>query len=608
MHVLIAMHDAPRAAALLDHIDQLIRSLDVATADAADQLAVVDPRNTASATNLVHYLALRHHDLRQLQMELSQLGLSSLGRSEGRVRYSLEQVRARLRETCVASGVEIAELPVRDGTTTPARAEELLHHNARTLFGPKPSPRHVYIMVTLPVARDVTPTWVREVLEAGANCFRINTAHDDATGWRRAIATIRATAATVDREVRILVDLEGPKLRTLALGPGMHVHKLRPPKDALGAVAGALAVQLSDEASPTAIPIPQAQLERLELGDELRFHDARGKKRRVIVSRIEDGQIEGLVQETTYLTDHTVLSLRRGNREIARFNPGKLPRVETSVGIGIDDQFWLVGDPADHEARESRGFLEVGMSLPELLASIEIGHRVFVDDGKLEAVAVETAPGRVLLRVVRTPSGRFRIRGEMGINLPDTPTLDALAAISDKDRDSLALALDLADMVGLSFVRAAADVRAIRESLARSPRHVGLVLKIETSAGFRHLGDLLLEALRYHPVAVMIARGDLAVEVGFERLAELQEEILWLCEAGHVPVIWATQVLENLAKTGLPSRGEITDAAMSVRAECVMLNKGEYISRAVHTLDSILQRMESHQYKKMALYRELMFR
>jgi pyruvate kinase len=103
----------------------------------------------------------------------------------------------------------------------------------------------------------------------------------------------------------------------------------------------------------------------------------------------------------------------------------------------------------------------------------------------------------------------------------------------------------------------------------------------------------------------MIARGDLAVECGFERMAEIQEEILWICEAAHCPVIWATQVLENLAKEGIPSRAEITDAAMGHRAEAVMLNKGPHIVRAVQTLDDILQRMEAHQSKKQSMMREL---
>ena len=103
----------------------------------------------------------------------------------------------------------------------------------------------------------------------------------------------------------------------------------------------------------------------------------------------------------------------------------------------------------------------------------------------------------------------------------------------------------------------------------------------------------------------MIARGDLAVEAGFERLAELQEEILWLCQAAHLPVVWATQVLDSLAKEGLPTRAEVTDAAMSERAECVMLNKGPFVVEAVRTLDDILGRMESHQHKKTPTLRAL---
>ena len=95
------------------------------------------------------------------------------------------------------------------------------------------------------------------------------------------------------------------------------------------------------------------------------------------------------------------------------------------------------------------------------------------------------------------------------------------------------------------------------------------MLKIETQSGFEHLPRLLLAGMRHFPVGVMIARGDLAVECGYERLAEVQEEMLWMCEAAHLPVIWATQVLDQLARSGQPSRAEITDAAMAERAECV---------------------------------------
>jgi pyruvate kinase len=103
----------------------------------------------------------------------------------------------------------------------------------------------------------------------------------------------------------------------------------------------------------------------------------------------------------------------------------------------------------------------------------------------------------------------------------------------------------------------------------------------------------------------MIARGDLAIELGYERLAEIQEELLWLCEAGHVPVVWATQVLESLLKRGVPSRAEMTDAAMAMRAECVMLNKGPYLTEAIALLDNVEDRMQGHQNKKRAMLRAL---
>jgi len=120
-----------------------------------------------------------------------------------------------------------------------------------------------------------------------------------------------------------------------------------------------------------------------------------------------------------------------------------------------------------------------------------------------------------------------------------------------------------------------------------------------------NLPEMLLGMADHHAFGVMIARGDLMVEIGGERMAELQEEILWLCEAAHVPVIWATQVLETLAKKGVLSRPEITDAAASARADCVMLNKGPHVTRAVALLADILRRMAGHQNKKSPQLRAL---
>ncbi|MBK9334453.1 MAG: pyruvate kinase, partial [Ignavibacteria bacterium] len=87
-----------------------------------------------------------------------------------------------------------------------------------------------------------------------------------------------------------------------------------------------------------------------------------------------------------------------------------------------------------------------------------------------------------------------------------------------------------------------------------------IILKIETTEAVNNLPSLLIQGMKDKYFGVMIARGDLAVEIGFERMSEIQEEILWICEAAHIPVIWATQVLDSLNKSGIATRSEVTDA------------------------------------------------
>jgi len=197
-----------------------------------------------------------------------------------------------------------------------------------------------------------------------------------------------------------------------------------------------------------------------------------------------------------------------------------------------------------------------------------------------------------------------KLRSDKGINLPDTQL--RTPSLTTDDHANLPFIARHADLVGYSFVRKPSDVEQLQEELRRLGREdMGIILKIETKETFDNLPEIFLTAMRSPHVGVMIARGDLAVEIGFERIAEVQEELLWLCEAAHLPGIWATQVLEKLAKKGQASRAEITDAAMSGRAECVMLNKGPYIVKAVDTLADILTRMQAHQVKRKASLRPL---
>ena len=233
-----------------------------------------------------------------------------------------------------------------------------------------------------------------------------------------------------------------------------------------------------------------------------------------------------------------------------------------------------------------------------------MGERIWFDDGKIGGVIRRIASGWLEVEITQAKDAGAKLTGDKGINLPDS-TLD-LPALTNKDLEDLNAVARDADMVGLSFVHKAADVVALREHLDQLGRpDIGIVLKIETMTGFQNLPELMLAAMTGRSAGVMIARGDLAVECGYERLAEVQEEILWCAEAAHMPVIWATQVLDSLAKTGTPSRAEVSDAAMGVRAECVMLNKGPYITQAMQLLDGILRRMVNHQDKKRTLLRAL---
>jgi pyruvate kinase len=246
----------------------------------------------------------------------------------------------------------------------------------------------------------------------------------------------------------------------------------------------------------------------------------------------------------------------------------------------------------------------VGVTLSEVFEDVRPGEAVWFDDGKIGGIVRTVVAKQICVEITHAPVKGATLAAEKGINLPDTAL--RLPALTAHDIESLGFIARHANLVAYSFVHRAQDIDQLQQRLADlHAEHLGIVLKIETRRAFTELPKLLLACMRAGRFGVMIARGDLAVECGFERMAEVQEEILWICEAAHTPVIWATQVLESLAKTGRPSRAEVTDAAMSERAECVMLNKGPYIREAVRTLDDILRRMQAHQTKKRALLRPL---
>jgi pyruvate kinase len=281
------------------------------------------------------------------------------------------------------------------------------------------------------------------------------------------------------------------------------------------------------------------------------------------------------------------------------------PDHEERMGVGDP----LVITPPGGLDRVERGEVRFAAecTLPEAVSRAAVGQRLFVDDGKLGARIERIEPWGLVARAFIVSGKGLRLKSEEGLNFPDTDL--GIFPLTGKDYADLNFAAAHADGVGFSFVQSASDVSMLQEALReRRPndwRSLSLVLKIETPKAVSNLPEIIVQAAGQQPTAVMIARGDLAVEMGFARLAEMQEEILWIGEAAHVPVIWATQVLEHLIKTGTPSRGEVTDAAMAARAECVMLNKGPYLFEAIAELDILLARMEAHQHKKTPKLRAL---
>lgn len=435
-----------------------------------------------SAQNLACYLSLRRADLRQVQPGLRAFGLSTLGRCEAHVLASLDAVLASL-----------ARLAGLAGSSHPPRAafsagRAALKRRQLRVFGGDPEGPHTRIMVTLPGEAADQPDLVRDLISKGADCIRINCAHDNALAWSAMIAHTRAAGLALGRDVKVAMDLPGPKIRISA-------------------------VYAPDKA------------------------------------RLFEGDLFAIVIE-----------------------PARAPRCP-----------------------------EITLSHATLLDHLKPGVQVSIDDGKLAARVEARDDGRAVLVVTRARQKGFRLKPEKGVNLPGAD-LD-IPALTREDIAHLDFVAANADIIGYSFVQTPGDIRGLATELKKrvSGRPMpALMLKIETALAVRNLPRLIVQGGAVMPVTVMIARGDLAVEIGLERLSEVQEEILWLCEAAHVPVVWATQVLENLVKEGMATRAETTDAAMAQRAECVMLNKGPHLVEAVGFLDDILRRMDRHQSKKSA--------
>jgi len=595
-------------------LDTLITGLDTLLADLAqagrEHCGVIDAVaevHRRGAVNLVHYATLRRHDRRELQNDLMDIGVTSLSTSEANVQakvHAARNVLAALRGDHGPWDLAGINEAIDDG-------DRILDANAHALFGPMRPGRPTRIMVTLPSEAADDPDLVAGFVAAGMDVARINCAHDDPAVWARMAANVRAAAAGAGRAVLVSMDLPGPKLRTGPIMDGPAIGRARVSRDDAGQVLTPARIWLTatgapppTPASPSARPILSVRVDRAWLaarrpGDEIAFYDARGPRRKFTVTDVgpEGALAEG--RQNAYLHAGMKLSSDGVKTTVEGIPP--LPR---RLSLAVGDQLVLTSDPAPVELPEAGQVARIGCTLPEAVAAMRPGDPVLFDDGAITTTVESVRAGEAMLRVTGTKPGGQRLGAEKGINLPDTVL--PMNALTAEDEAQLPFIAGHADLVAVSFVRTVGDVEHILDRLAAARADgLGLVLKIETRQGFENLPSILLAAMRHPRLAVMIARGDLAVEIGFERLSEVPRQILALCEAAHVPAIWATQVLETLAKTGQPSRAEITDAAAAQRADCVMLNKGPHITDAIRALDDILGRMDVVQQKSRTLMRHI---
>lgn len=609
----MATMDSAAALATIDAlIDDLRASADVHRA----LIDAVHPTHRAGAENLVHYQTLREHDLRLLQAALTAIGATRLTSTEPSVLPKLQAAHNIIKALTGAP----AQFPIEQVGAALAAADDQLEDNATALLGDADEQSHSRIMVTLPAAAAEDLDLVRGFVDAGMDLARINCAHDDAETWKKMIDNVRTAADEAGVDIKVSMDLAGPKLRTGAIAPGPEISRARVTRTNYGKVLTPSKLWITPEGAEVPempelpgrpalnVQVDEQWYADLEVDSRITLTDTRGSRREFFVVEEFEGAKLAHGQQNAYISNTTLL-----NSNWVKARVSGIPASEQRLRLHTGDQLVLTTDPAPRQPEEGI----IGCTLPEAVEAIEKDQPVLFDDGAIAARAVDkrtTDDGHteVVLEITRAKPDGTNLAAYKGINLPATEL--PLPSLTDEDLQALEFVAHNADIANVSFIRTPDDVRFLLDSLeeiaqrSADPdrvRALGLVLKIETIPGYENLAAVLLEGMKHEKLGLMIARGDLAVELGFERMAEVPNLIALMAEAAHVPVVMATQVLESLAKSGLPSRAEITDAAFALRMEAVMLNKGPHITAAIKILHSISRKLGRSQRKNRQMLRKI---
>lgn len=229
------------------------------------------------------------------------------------------------------------------------------------------------------------------------------------------------------------------------------------------------------------------------------------------------------------------------------------------------------------------------ISYPNFYRDVRIGEKILLDDGKIEVIVTHITQDHKVKVNVLTPGV---LLSKKGVNLPDTQI--SLPSLSDKDLNDLDFIIEQKiDWVALSFVRKPEDIEQLREILIQKKSNAKIIAKIEKPEALTHLREIILAS-----DAVMVARGDLGVELPLEQIPMIQKNIIRKCIHRAKPVIIATQMMESMIDRTRPNRSEITDVANAVLegADAVMLSgetaMGQYPQLVVRTMVSIINEVE----------------
>jgi len=242
----------------------------------------------------------------------------------------------------------------------------------------------------------------------------------------------------------------------------------------------------------------------------------------------------------------------------------------------------------------------INCSNKEIFDYVKIGDDIFIDDGKIGCKVIKHLPIGLECSVFLAKENGTVLKEEKGINFPNSDLeISAITPVDEKNFEDI---IKYADIIGISFAQSKGDIKKLQDMLkAKKKNNVAIVPKIETKLALKNLPQILEQLLESEQYALMIARGDLAIEIGFDNLPYIQEEIFGICEAAHVPVIYATQILEGKMKNNLPSRAEVIDAANAQRADCVMLNKGPFVVDTIVSIKNILRQVHTLFHKNRQL-------